>query len=165
MRLKLLFCDRGYSESRRRLGALLPDCDLVTCDKNDVRAHVRGVDIVIPYGAAISSDVIKAGTFGLVQQFGVGLETVDVDAATAAGVWVARVPSSQTGNAESVAEHAILLMLALSRGLCSPHMADALSHGTIGEPAGIALAGKSACIIGLGGVGSELGLRLQAFRM
>jgi len=165
VRLKVLFCDRGYSESRRRLGPLMPDCDLVTCDKNEVRAQVRGADVVVPYGAAIGPDVIKAGSFGLVQQFGVGLETVDVETATSAGVWVARVPSSQTGNAESVAEHAILLMLALSRGLCSSHMADALANCTIGEPAGMALAGKSACIIGLGGVGSELGLRLQAFRM
>ena len=165
MRLKILFCDRGYAESRRRLGPLLPDCDLVTCEKQEVAVRVRGVDVVVPYGATIGQDVIRAGSFGLVQQFGVGLETVDVDAATNAGVWVARVPSSQTGNAESVAEHAILLMLALSRGLCSQQMADAQSSATIGEPAGVALAGKSACIIGLGGVGSELGLRLQAFRM
>lgn len=165
MRLKVLFCERGYSESRRRLAPLLPDCDLVTCDRSEVRARVGGADVVVPYGATIGPDVIKAGSFGLVQQFGVGLETVDIEAATAAGVWVARVPSTQTGNAESVAEHAVLLMLALSRGLSSTAMTDARNAGTIGEPSGIALAGKTACIIGLGGVGSEVGLRLQAFGM
>ena len=165
MRLKVLFCDRGYSESRRRLAPLLPDCDLVTCGKDEVRSRVGGVDVLVPYGADIGHDVIKAGSFGLVQQFGVGLETVDIDAATAAGVWVARVPSPQTGNAESVAEHAILLMLALSRHMFSADMLNAVRSGSIGEPSGVALAGKTACIIGLGGVGSELGLRLQAFGM
>ncbi len=83
--------------------------------------------------------------------------------ATTAGVWVARVPSAQTGNAESVAEHAILLMLALSRK--GAKMAESIQHRVVGEPAGAALAEKTACIIGLGGVGGALGLRLQAFGM
>ena len=161
--MKALFCDLGYSESRRQLAPLVREWELVTCDKSEVIAHVAGVDAIVPYGAIIGRDAISAGSFGLIQQFGVGLETVDVDAASAAGVWVARVPSAQTGNAESVAEHAILLMLALSRKFSQ--LADSIQHCIIGEPAGLALAGKTACIIGLGGVGSELGLRLQALRM
>jgi phosphoglycerate dehydrogenase-like enzyme len=161
--MKALFCDLGYSESRRWLAPLVPNWELVTCDRADVVRHVRGIDAVVPYGAAIGREVIEAGSFGLIQQFGVGLETVDVQAATDVGVWVARVPSAQTGNAESVAELAIYLMLALSRK--SALLGDSIQHRIVGEPAGVALAGKTACIIGLGGVGSELGLRLQAFRM
>jgi lactate dehydrogenase-like 2-hydroxyacid dehydrogenase len=44
-----------------------------------------------------------------VQQFGVGFENVDVDAATGLGVWVARIP----GDADSVAELALLQLLAI----------------------------------------------------
>lgn len=161
--MRALFCDLGYSESRRQLAPLVPAWELATCDKAEVIRHLRGADALVPYGAAIGSDVITAGSFGLIQQFGVGLETVDVEAASAAGVWVARVPSAQSGNAESVAEHAIFLMLSLARK--SAHFADSIDRGVVGEPAGDALAGKTACIIGLGGVGSELGLRLQALRM
>ena len=161
--MKVLFCDRGYSESRRRLGPLLPGVELAVCDRDQVKSHLRGVDVLVPYGAVVDHQVMAAGAFGLIQQFGVGLETVDVEAATEAGIWVARVPSNQTGNAESVAEHAILLMLALSRR--GARLADAIQQRVVGEPAGLALAGKTACIVGLGGVGSELGLRLQAFRM
>ena len=161
--MKVLFCDLGFSESRRALAPLLPRVELLTADKHEVASHLAGVDAIIPYGAAIGKGIIQAGSFGLIQQFGVGLETVDVGAATEAGVWVARVPSAQTGNAESVAEHAILLMLALSRK--GAQLADSIQSRVIGEPAGVALAGKTACIVGLGGVGSELGLRLQAFRM
>lgn len=161
--MKVLFCEAGYSESRRQLAPLLTGWDLTTCPKEDVVLHLNGVDAIVPYGATIDARTIAAGGFGLIQQFGVGLETVDVDAATTAGVWVARVPSAQTGNAESVAEHAVLLMLALSRK--GAQLGDSIRHRVVGEPAGLALAGKTACIIGLGGVGSELGLRLQAFRM
>lgn len=161
--MKALFCDLGYSESRRHLAPLVPAWELVTCERTEVTRHLRGVDAVVPYGADINGEVIRAGSFGLIQQFGVGLETVDVEAAGAAGVWVARVPSAQSGNAESVAEHAILLMLSLSRKVAG--FADSIKRRVVGEPAGIALAGKTACIIGLGGVGSELGLRLQALRM
>jgi len=162
-RLRVLFCDLGYSESQRRLAPLVPQWELVACSTDDVLRHLVDVDVVVPYGAAVGAEVISAGSFGLIQQFGVGLETVDVEAATSAGVWVARVPSAQTGNAESVAEHAILLMLALSRK--GAKMAESIQARLIGEPAGVALAGKTACILGLGGVGAALGLRLQAFGM
>jgi phosphoglycerate dehydrogenase-like enzyme len=95
--------------------------------------------------------------------FGVGLDAVDVGAATDAGVWVARVPSRGTGNAESVAEHALLLMLALSRRL--PQAQAALAAGIVGDPPGAALLGKTACIVGLGDIGSALAARLRACGM
>lgn len=161
--LRILFCEQGYAESRRRLSALVPGSDLLTCKKDEVLASLAGVDVIVPYGAQIDRAVIEQGTFGLIQQFGVGLETVDIEAATERGVWVARVPSSQTGNAESVAEHAILLMLALSRK--ERELKDAVAHGIIGDPPGVALARKTCCIIGLGGVGGALARRLSAFDM
>jgi phosphoglycerate dehydrogenase-like enzyme len=161
--VKVLFCERGYSESRRRLEPLLAGWTLAVCAKEEVASNLASVDALVPYGARIDSAVIADGGFGLIQQFGVGLETIDIDAATGAGVWVARVPSATTGNADSVAEHAILLMLALSRN--GPQMHESLRRRLIGEPAGLALAGKTACIVGLGGVGSALALRLQAFGM
>jgi phosphoglycerate dehydrogenase-like enzyme len=91
------------------------------------------------------------------------LDGVDLDAATDAGVWVARVPSRGTGNAESAAEHALLLMLALSRHLAKAQAA--LAAGIVGDPAGIALWGKTACIVGLGDIGSALAGRLRACGM
>lgn len=161
--MKILFCDTGWAESRAQLAPLIPDWHIATCAKDDVVANLTGVDVVVPYGALISDEIIAGGSFGLVQQFGVGLETVDVSAATAAGVWVARVPSAGTGNAESVAEHAILLMLTLARRL--PQAQAALNRRVTGEPAGMALLQKRAVIVGLGDVGEALARRLQAFGM
>jgi len=161
--LKILFCDEGYSEARRRLARLLPEHAIQATAPSRVVERLPGVDVVVPYMAQIDARVIDAGTFGLIQQFGVGLETVDVEAATRAGVWVARIPSGGTGNAESVAEHALLLMLALARRL--PQAEQTLRNGQLGEPAGTALAGKTACIVGIGSAGGALALRLQALGM
>lgn len=161
--MKILFCDEGYSEARRRLAQQIPTLEIVACPRDEVRGYLSSVDVVVPYMATIDAPIISAGSFGLIQQFGVGLETVDIDAATRAGVWVARVPSTGTGNAESVAEHALLLMLALARHL--PQAFEALRARRLGEPSGIALAGKTACIVGLGSAGGALAARLSALGM
>jgi phosphoglycerate dehydrogenase-like enzyme len=160
--VKILFCADGYSEARRRLQVLLPRDEITFSKADAVAASLAGAAAIVPYIARIDAPIISAGTFGLIQQFGVGLETVDVEAATSVGVWVARVPSAGIGNAESVAEHAVLLMLALSRRWPAGSMtADAV----MGEPSGLALFGKTACIVGLGDVGSALATRLHAFGM
>jgi phosphoglycerate dehydrogenase-like enzyme len=161
--MKILFCGVGYSASRQSLAPLLPHDELVAVRPEDVAQSLRGVDVLVPYMTRIDAAIIGAGNFGLIQQFGVGLETVDVDAATRAGVWVARIPSARTGNAVSVAEHAILLMLALSRHL--GQTSRSFESRIIGEPAGIALYGKRACVIGLGAVGAALSSRLVALGM
>jgi len=161
--LKILFCDEGYAEARTRLARELPDAEIVAARRDLVAQHLRGVDVLIPYMARIDEHIIDAGSFGLIQQFGVGLEGIDIAAATHAGVVVARIPSANTGNAESVAEHALLLMLALARRL--PHAQQQLHARRLGEPAGIALANKTACIIGVGAAGSALAVRLHALGM
>lgn len=161
--MKILFCEPGYSHSREQLSPLIPGWEIATCPRDDVAPHLAGTDVIVPYLATIDRAIINAGSFGLIQQFGVGLETVDIEAATAAGVWVARVPSGDSGNAESVAEHAVFLMLALSRRF--PQAQRALAAGIVGEPAGLALKGKTICIVGVGHAGSALARLLQAFGM
>ena len=160
--VKILIASDGYGEARLRLAPLVPSDTIVTCGPDALASSLERVDVVIPYVAIVDEATIGAGNFGLVQQFGVGLETVDVDAATRAGVWVARVPSRGVGNAESVAEHAVLLMLALSRRW--PGGAR-IGASAMGEPSGLSLFGKTACIIGLGDIGSALAVRLRSFGM
>jgi phosphoglycerate dehydrogenase-like enzyme len=104
---------------------------------------------------------MDAGAFGLVQQFGVGLEKVDVAAATNRGIWVARLPGELTGNADSVAETAVLHLLALSRRLDEAR--QRLSDGGWGGPVGRALTGKTVLIVGLGAIGSAVAARLRPF--
>jgi phosphoglycerate dehydrogenase-like enzyme len=161
--MKILVCNTGYAKAVARLKELLPEHEIITCESDDVINHLKGVEVLIPTMASIDADVIKKGEFGLVHQLGTGLDTVDMDAATAAGVWVARVRGSGSGNAESVAEHAILLMLALSRQL--PQAMQNVKDGVFFKPTGTAFFGKNVCIVGLGDIGCALAMRLKPFEV
>ncbi|MGH8931781.1 MAG: hypothetical protein ACRDZO_14440 [Egibacteraceae bacterium] len=74
---------------------------------------------------------------------------MDIPAATRLGVYVANVPSSGTGNAESMAELAIFLMLALARQY--PRAQELFRQRRLAGPLGRAWKGRTAAIIGFGG--------------
>jgi phosphoglycerate dehydrogenase-like enzyme len=79
------------------------------------------VDVVVPLWSPVPGARNPGReSFGLVQQFGVGVENIDLDVAADEGVWVANVPGL---NAVPVAEHAITLLLAPARRL--PEALDA----------------------------------------
>jgi phosphoglycerate dehydrogenase-like enzyme len=122
--------------------------------------------VVVPTVNRVDEELIRQGTFGLIQQYGVGLETVDISAATANGVMVARIPSEESGNAASVAEHTILLMLMLSKRWNEVVRTRKPGLQTRwGSPTGQAMLGKTVCIVGLGGIGRELARRLAGFKV
>jgi D-3-phosphoglycerate dehydrogenase len=93
---------------------------------------------------------------------GVGLDNVDVEAATKAGVMVVNAPSSNT---VSAAEHAVGLLLATARNV--PQAMAALKAGEWkrSEFTGAELYGKVAGILGLGRIGELVAQRLAAFGM
>ncbi len=116
------------------------------------------VDVVVPLWSPVPGRAIRAGSFGLIQQFGVGVDNVDLVAAADEGVWVANMAGL---NAVPVAEHAVALLLALARRL--PEASKGFGPGRWGEPAGRSLAGTAACIVGAGAIGTEIARRLAAF--
>ncbi|MEV6608863.1 NAD(P)-dependent oxidoreductase [Kutzneria sp. NPDC051319] len=140
------------------LRALLPGWEVFQSSPAGFAEMADGMDVVTPIAAKVDANLLSRATFGFVQQFGVGLETVDVDAATAAGVWVARLPGDVTGNADAVAEQAILLTLALSRQLDEAR--QALRERKWAQPAGRSLSGGTVAIIGLGAIGLAVAKRL-----
>ncbi|GJP48776.1 hypothetical protein CLOM_g8057 [Closterium sp. NIES-68] len=105
--------------------------------------------------------IAEASKLQLIVQFGVGLEGVDVAAATERGIRVGRIPSADTGNAVSCAEHAIYLALALLRK--QKGMQESVQQQRLGQPIGQTIFGKSALIVGYGGIGKALAARLRAF--
>jgi phosphoglycerate dehydrogenase-like enzyme len=164
--MKILFCGEGFPVARRQLATLLPDDEILAFPPDKLGAHIAEADVVVPTVNRVDEAFIRNGSFAFIQQFGVGLETVDIDAATRNGVMVARIPSDESGNAASVAEHAILLMLMLSRNW------NRLARARVqkrplpwGSPEGRALLKKTVCIVGLGGVGRELARRLAGFKV
>lgn len=143
------------------LAPLLPGWEIRSCHSDALPDHLGGVDVVCPVGAFIGADLVERGSFGLIQQYGVGLEKIDVAAATRAGVWVCRLPGDQTGNADSVAELAVLLVLAAMRRL--DEVRAALREGRWGEPAGRSLTGTTTTLVGLGAIGTAVAARLAGF--
>jgi D-isomer specific 2-hydroxyacid dehydrogenase, catalytic domain/D-isomer specific 2-hydroxyacid dehydrogenase, NAD binding domain len=145
------------------LAPLLPGWQLTACPANQVIDHLDGVDVVCPFGARIDARIIAAGTFGLVHQFGVGLDSVDVDAATEHGVWAARVPGDESGNADSCAELAVLLLLALARRL-DESRAILAARRWPDRPLGRSLLDATVLIAGLGAIGTAVARRLAPLR-
>ena len=93
---------------------------------------------------------------------GVGVDNVDLDAATAHGVVVMNTPG---GNTISTAEHSIGLMLALSRHIPQGHQSLAEGRWDRKAFSGVELKGKTLGIIGLGRIGQAIATRAQAFEM
>jgi phosphoglycerate dehydrogenase-like enzyme len=144
------------------LAAELPGWEITVSPRGRVSDYLDGVDVVCPWGSPVDAATLEAGTFGLVQQFGVGLEKVDVAAATAMGVYVARIPGDAGGNADSVAEVAVLHMLALGRRLGELTVALRERRWET-RPLGSSLLGQTVLIVGLGAIGDALAARLSGF--
>src|SRR5688572_4099631 len=152
-----------FPEARGILTALLPEYEVEIGPDDRLNQAVRGANVLIPMMAGIDAGLIGITSARLIQQWGAGLEGVDVDAASAHGIYVANVPSDLTPNAESTAEHALLLMLGTARRLRM--CARMFDEGTWGAPLGDALFGRRALIVGFGRVGKALARRLLAMGM
>src|SRR5579871_4772932 len=93
---------------------------------------------------------------------GVGVDNVDLEAATHRGVVVMNTPG---GNAASVAEHALALMLALARSVPQLNAAMHAGRWEKSGSAGCELRGKTLGLVGLGRVGAEVARRAHGFEM
>jgi len=123
---------------------------------------LKGIDVMIPTMSIVGREhLIEADRLRLIQQCGSGLEGVDMEAAQSMNIMVANVPTDISGNADSVAELGIYLMIGLSRNF--RQMALGLANRQMGFPQGRALSGKTIGIIGLGGIGRALAARLKPF--
>ncbi|KPA14535.1 lactate dehydrogenase [Candidatus Magnetomorum sp. HK-1] len=126
--------------------------------------NLKGFDVLIPTMCPITEEILeKNDRLKLIQQCGSGLESVNIQAAVKRDIWVANVPTDISGNADSVAEMGIFMMLGLSRDLRG--MSQSLLNRKMGEPQGRMLSGKNVGIIGLGGIGQALIKRLRAFNV
>ncbi|OGN95199.1 MAG: phosphoglycerate dehydrogenase [Chloroflexi bacterium RBG_13_50_10] len=119
--------------------------------------------LVVRSETKATAEIIQAGQkLQVIARAGVGLDNIDVEAATRQGVVVVNAP---TGNTMAAAEHTIAMMLALARHI--PQANAKLKAGVWqrSDYMGIELRGKTLGIVGLGNVGSEVARRAQAFNM
>jgi phosphoglycerate dehydrogenase-like enzyme len=162
--MRILFCGEAFPAARPRLERRVrPNEDeLVVCHADAIGASLDGVDMVIPFMCRIDSALMDRGRFRLVQQWGAGLEGVDLIAAKQRGIRVANVPATGN-NADSVAELAVFLMIALLRNW--PAAQANVRAGGLGFPIGRMLAGCTVCLYGLGAIARGLAHRLRPFQV
>jgi phosphoglycerate dehydrogenase-like enzyme len=167
MTIGFLGKQNGFAlEVLRRLQLSHPRDEFLTWQRGD-EAPSTELAVIIAFGKVDSKDIEAQTKLGLLQMASAGYEGVDVDAATKAGVWVGSAPTTKTGNGESVAEVAVLLMLAASRRL-NEELASTqatVQNRSAKWEVNRALSGKTACIVGLGGIGHLLIERLRGFGM
>jgi phosphoglycerate dehydrogenase-like enzyme len=162
--MRIIKASHNFPDSVPILQELLPEDEVTAVGEEELLAACRRAEVLIPTMARIPAEVITGSSLRLIQQFGVGLEGVDIPAATAAGVAVCNVPADvATFNAEGTAEQALMLMLAAARRFTSAQ--GHFARGPWGAPLGRALMGGRALIVGLGKVGRALAWRLTALGM
>ena len=166
---RVLFCGREMHYGwlyTRQAAASNPAVEVLQCDRGDAPAALRCAHVAVPLMTRLDAATLNAaaaGAHGLLRhviQYGVGVEGVDLAAASAAGVSVHRIPSSSTANAPSCAEMALYLALAVLRR--APELAASVASRRLGAPPGRTLTGKAALVVGYGGIARELVPRLAA---
>lgn len=150
------------------LEALGPDFEVRNCDGADrgqlLAALGAGVDAVLIRSATKMDAEAIAAAKGLkvIARAGVGLDNVDIPAATDAGVMVVNAPTS---NIVSAAELAISLLLASARFISPAHAALRAGKWARSKYTGAELFEKTLGIVGFGRIGQLVAHRMQAFGM
>jgi D-3-phosphoglycerate dehydrogenase len=126
--------------------------------------HLADADALLVRSAVQVTKAVleKAPKLRVIGRAGVGVDNVDLDAATEAGVLVMNTPG---GNAVSVAEHTLALMLAMARHIPQANASTCAGKWEKKKLMGNELRGKTLGIVGLGSIGREVVKRARAFQM
>jgi D-3-phosphoglycerate dehydrogenase len=141
-----------------------PGWTVIQSDPKNFTDHLEDCDALLVRSVVkVRKDVLaKAPKLRVVGRAGVGVDNVDVNAATAAGVLVMNTPG---GNAVSVAEHTLGLMLAMARSIPQANASTKSGHWEKKKFIGHELRGKTLGIVGLGSIGREVVKRARGFEM
>ncbi|MQA25973.1 MAG: phosphoglycerate dehydrogenase [Micromonosporaceae bacterium] len=131
-------------------------------DRDALLAAIGDADAVLVRSATrIDEEALAAASrLKVVARAGVGLDNVDVQAATARGVMVVNAPTS---NIVSAAEQAVTLLLACARNLAPANAALKAGEWKRSKYTGVEIAGKTVGVVGLGRIGTLFAQRMAAF--
>jgi D-3-phosphoglycerate dehydrogenase len=132
--------------------------------RGSLQEEIRDADaLIVRSETKVTPELLeRAGKLRVIGRAGVGVDNVDLEAATKKGIVVMNTPG---GNAASVAEHTLALLLALARRV--PQADSSLKKGQWEKKKllGIELRSKTLGLIGLGNIGAEVARLAQAFQM
>jgi len=143
-----------------------PDWQVLTADQVEGRLALELADadaLIVRSGIKVTSSLLEnAGQLRVIGRAGIGVDNIDLEAATRKGIAVMNTPGA---NAVAVAEHTLGLMLSLARHL--PRANELTKAGKWEKKSleGTELRGKVLGILGLGRIGMEVSRRARAFGM
>jgi D-3-phosphoglycerate dehydrogenase len=131
---------------------------------DDLKAALRGADgCIVRSGTRLTADLLdEPGQLRAVARAGVGVDNIDVAAATRRGIVVMNTPG---GNTLSTAEHAVTLLTSLARHIPAADASMRAGKWERSKFVGTQLAGKTLGIVGVGRVGREVARRAVAMDM
>ncbi len=139
--------DERLGLPREEIAAILPDYDALV-----VRSQVK-----------VDAELIAAGTrLVVIGRAGVGVDNVDLDAATHAGIVVVNAP---TGNTIAAAEMTLALLFGLARKTAAADASMRRGEWKRAQFTGREVRGKTLGIIGLGKIGQAIAVRARAMQM
>jgi D-3-phosphoglycerate dehydrogenase / 2-oxoglutarate reductase len=149
--------DAGIELLRRRF-------DVDVDSGGDLADRIADYDaIIIRSGTRLTRELIeRAERLKVIGRAGVGVDNVDLDAASERGIVVANAPQSTV---VSAAEHTIGLLLALSRKIPQAHAALKEGRWERSRFAGLELAGKTLGLVGFGRIGQQVARRASGLEM
>src|SRR5579864_2651374 len=143
-----------------------PGWTVVTADqiKDGLAGPLRDADALIVRSAVdVNAGTLRgAEKLRVIGRAGVGVDNIDLEAATKAGIAVMNTPGA---NAVAVAEHTLALMLALARNITRADSTTRAGKWEKKSLQGTELRGKVLGIVGLGRIGLEVAKRAKAFEM
>ena len=166
---KVLVTARSFRKMQGDHWRVLQDagCEIVTPEQDqplkeaEMISLIGDVDAALVGNDAVTERVIAAAPrLKVVSKHGVGVDNVDVSAATRAGVIVTNTPGA---NQVAVAEMAVALIMALTRKLA--YHDSVVKSGGWSRIIGTELEGKTVGLVGLGRIGKEVVLRLKGFQV
>lgn len=161
-KLKVLIAEELSPKTRDALGSKFEILFVDGTDRRELLAAIAEVHAVLVRSATqIDREALSAAkNLRVVARAGVGLDNIDVNAATEAGVMVVNAPSS---NVVSAAEITLGHILASARNIPQAHASLSSGEWRRADFVGVELFGKTVGIIGLGRIGSLVAERLAGF--
>src|SRR5438309_9441716 len=138
--------------------------DVIVSSPKEYAQHLATADALIVRSAVLVNAALlsKAPKLRVIGRAGIGVDNVDLPAATDAGVLVMNTPG---GNAVSVAEHTLALMLSMARSIPQANASTKAGKWEKKKFLGNELRGKTLGIVGLGAIGREVVRRSKPFEM
>ncbi len=165
--MRILIADRIAQEGIDLLRSQLPEAQ-IDVHLGLKREQIRGIvgdytALIVRSETQVTSEILAAAKkLKIVGRAGVGVDNIDIDAATQQGIMVVNSP---TGNIVAAAEHTIAMLMALARHIPAASSSIKAGKWEKNRFLGIEVRNKVLGIIGLGKVGTEVARRAQGLEM